>query len=251
MKNCLVVLLCSVVCAFAPAAFAGNEGQPKVEKKAEKDAAKVIVSGRVIEIGPDGKVKVQPLGGETGPKSKKPAGPDAKADKPEVKVETLRLGKVITVGPDGKIETRDFNGELPKEVLDKLPKELRDQIAKRPPHAGKIGGGPIGRMKIVVDKNGQRHEFEADIGADEAFKLLSSGHLDEVLKRAGDDLPPEAKEALKAASQSMKAEDQKVRGPAKGQDEISAKLDKILDRLERLEGDVKALKTKTDESKDK
>ena len=48
-------------------------------------------------------------------------------------VGVMTSGKVITVGPDGKTEVKDFGGDIPKEVLDKLPKELRTQMEKGQP----------------------------------------------------------------------------------------------------------------------
>ena len=273
MKKCLVALLWIAACSVAAAAFAAGESKPK----ADKDTAKIVVGGVgggvVIELGSDGKIKVQQPGceaksktekdnakivagsvkieagstpkielrqpgGAAKPKGKKPA-------VPEVKMETFGFGKVIVVGPDGKIETKDFGAELPKEVLDMLPKEIRDRINKGPA-AIAPGGGISGRMKIVVDNNGQRQEYEADLGGDGTLKQLPPSVFDEVLKHAGDKLPAEAKEALKAASQAMKAGSEKFQGQAKGNEDIAGKLDKILDRLERLEGEVKALQAKSE-----
>jgi hypothetical protein len=240
MKKYLVLLSWIAVCSLAPAAFAGGEGKPKAEK--DKDSAKIVVGGAgIIKIGPDGRVEVSSPNGAVTKKEdgKKPASPG-------VKVETMRIGKVITVGPDGKMEVKDIGGELPKEVLDKLPKEIQDHLKK-----GRLPAGPGdcvagGKMKIVVENNGQRQEYESDLG-DDALKQLPQGLLDEVLKKAGDDLPPEAKEALKAATHAMKA-GQKPLAPTKGQEDVAKKLDKILERLERLEGDVQALKAQAEKA---
>ena len=49
---------------------------------------------------------------------------------PHVQFEAMQFGKVIEVGPDGKVEVKDFGGQLPKEVLDKLPQEVRDLLQK-------------------------------------------------------------------------------------------------------------------------
>jgi hypothetical protein len=239
VKKCFVLLLWVAVCLLPPAAFADSESKPK----APKDAATIVVGGGTIQVTPNVKVEVQQSGAERKPNHEKHGAPG-------IKVETMSVGKVIMLGPDGKVEIKDIGAGIPKEVLDKLPKDLRDQIMKGPAAVGKNGVRAAGKMKIVVENNGKRQEYEADLGGGGvAIKQLPSAVIDDILKTAGDDLPAEIKEKLQATSQAIKAaEHQKAHGQT-GQDAIGAKLDKILDRLERVENDVKALKARTEEPK--
>jgi hypothetical protein len=103
-------------------------------------------------------------------------------------------------------------------------------------------------------KDGKRQEYQTDLSREEVLKLLASGNLDELLDHVGDKLPADEKEAMKealrASSLAMKSGEQKPHSEAKAQEEIVAKLDKILDRLDRLENEIKALQAK-DEKKPK
>jgi hypothetical protein len=188
-------------------------------------------------------------------------GPDKSTEKktrPQVKLETLNVGKVFTIGPDGKMRVVELHGELPKAVLDKLPKEIRERMLNGSVTAP--GGTASGaKVKIVVVKDGQRHEFEQDLSGPDAVKGLPLG---EILKRAGQDMPPEAMQALEAATQALKAEEAArkdaakaynkaiaAKAKAKSADDIAAKLDKILERLERVESDLKEIKEKQDNLK--
>jgi hypothetical protein len=164
----------------------------------------------------------------------------------EVKAGTLCIGRVVTIGPDGKVEVKEFGDKLPKEVLDKLPKEIRVRVMKGSTSGGPCPGSATGKMKIVVRKNGEVREFESDLSDPEAIKDLSLGKLQEALKKAGKKLSAEDEKLLAAASETMKAKVHVVtaRKPA---DDISGKLDKILERLDRLEEDVKTLKAEKKE----
>ncbi len=164
----------------------------------------------------------------------------------KVKVEKIGVGKVIIIRPDGKTEVKEFNTQLPKEVLDKLPKEIRDRIQQGLEKCAKcVSCGPAGsgKMRIVIEKDGKRQELELDLG--------TSG---EDLRKQGIQPPPEVQKVIKILAQAKKADEslarlKKVQIPptgvqAKAPVDINAKLDKILERLDRLEKDIKALKTK-------
>jgi len=232
----LIAVLCVAACSISPAVLADDGDKPKPQKPTP-----IVVKGAdahaiTVTVGPDGQVSVNTPDGKKAGEKAKPA--------PDVQVKTICIGKVITVGPDGKIETKDIGDELPKDVLDKLPKEIREQLKEAHGQAGEGGFGIAGKVKILVDNDGKKQEFEADLTDGDAFK-----QLDEALKKAGTDLPPEAREAIKAASQILKGVAPKDAAQAKSPDGISAKLDKILDRLDRLEGDVKALKAQSEKRK--
>jgi len=164
---------------------------------------------------------------------------------PDVKIETQVLGKAIVIGPDGKVQTVDLNTGVPGDVLNKLPKEIQDEVGKAvgQAFAETLGGagkapagtsGMIGKMKVItIGPDGKTHETDSDLN----LPGLHGGNLDEILKKAGVDLPAEARDALKAGNKN----------PALGAkaDEISAKLDKILDRLDKLEKEIGALRAKS------
>jgi len=174
--------------------------------------------------------------------AKKDAGPAT----PDIKVETMRFGKVISVGPDGKVETKEYHGEIPREVLDKLPKEIQDRIKMVPPAIVPGKGRVSGKMKIVVVRDGQQHEYEADVGEGGVLGQLPPDVV-ESLKPLQGNLPSEAQEALKAVLQNLRGRDQKPDGLSKGQEEINAKLDQILERLDQLQREVATLKAKPKE----
>ena len=76
--------------------------------------------------------------------------------------------------------------------------------------------------------------------------------FEDALKKHGDELPPEVKRSLEAATKAMVKDPYASRSGAdglrlRGPRDISAKLDMILERLERVEKDVKALKAKQEE----
>ena len=47
---------------------------------------------------------------------------------PEVKAEFG--GMAIRIGPDGKLEVKSLGDAIPKEMLDKLPAEIREKLSK-------------------------------------------------------------------------------------------------------------------------
>lgn len=180
---------------------------------------------------------------------------------PEFKIETLRLGKMIVIGPDGKMETRDFGDEVPADVLKNLPKEVRDQIEKivqpkvdsRPKVPAR--GALAGSVRIIMEKDGKLLKIEADnvqINMEKDGKPLKieadlSGvdvlkQLEKAIGDAGDNLPADPQKILKAAMQALGGTTPTGQTPARQADEISRKLDQILDRMERLEKELRQLK---------
>lgn len=179
-------------------------------------------------------------------KSKKSAGSG-------VRVEAFSFGKVLAIGPDGKIETREIGGDIPNEVLDQLPKEIQD-LLKKGQEQIKAGAIVNGGVDVFVEKNGKRERLKTELNDKDALKIFeelgkSGGDLspealksmvEGLMRQAGGNLPPEAKDAFDSATKMLK----KTAPVENRSDDISSKLDKILERLDRIENEVKALKAK-------
>jgi hypothetical protein len=229
MKKFLTLTALIAGVSFSQFAVAGEDNKT-AEKKAK---AEVEVRTVDITVGPDGKIEVKKPKVEKTPSS-------------DLKLETLGIGKVFVIGPDGEGDVKEFEGKIPKEILDKLPEELRKAIQKEP-----SSRRAFGKMKLVIEMDGKRQEFESDLGGLGDLEGLPFDIFDEILDKAKDklpkdQLPPEVIQALGNARQVMKTEGKKHADPAADSNDLSAKLDKILDRLDRLEKDVKELKAKAD-----
>jgi hypothetical protein len=295
MKKCLVLAALIAALSVLQAAAADDSGKTKPEKKASLEA-KTEIGGMEIRVGPEGRFEVKALDGSTlhagelrlGNRQGEPeqksrkggsievgegvlviSGSDReKKGSPELKLERT-FGKAIMIGPEGKIEVKDFGSALPKELLEKLPGELRERMSKE-----SRKDASFGKIKVTVEIDGQRKEFESELNAPAANKTYSTIQIfEDAVKKHGNELPSEVKRSLEAATRAMtKAPSytQPVPGsnvlefstrPAPGSNvlslsnvntgdrsrDIGAKLDKILERLERLEKDVKALKAKEEE----
>lgn len=179
--------------------------------------------------------------------------PAVKKPAPQVEVKVLEFGKVIQVGADGKVLIKEFNGGLPQEILEKLPKDVQASASQTPASpAQPASGAPkalftastSGKLKVVVVHDGKSQEMEFDLGGSHAQAACQLGNLSTMFQAAGGTLPDDAKNALQIVTQALQAQNQAPGGPAKRADEVNAKLDRILEHLERLEADVKALQTK-------
>lgn len=218
MRKCLLLTALLAFSSMSLASRADDEASPKAKSN---PAGKTVVGGATITVGPNGEVKVSGLKEAKSPKAADKAGKGS----PKVEIETHVIGKAIIVGPDGKVEVKDLK-DL-KGLEEGFPKELLDKAAK-----------VTGKVKVVtIGPDGKRQESESDIGSvsgDSPFGIQVD--LGDLLKKAGVTLPPDAQKALEAAG--------KTAGSQAGKsDDISAKLDKILERLERVEKDVAKLKT--------
>jgi hypothetical protein len=228
MKKCFVLTAAAALFSVACAAIASGE---KAEKKPQVETQmQVQVLGGVV---PDGKAEVMVIT----PGKKALAKKKDKAT--DVKVQTFTFEKVITIGPDGKVETKDIGGgEIPKDVLDKLPKDLRKGIGKA---GGKATAGcdvSIGGKMVIVGPDGKTQEIELGPDMVKGFPLENLGGI---LEMADGKLPPEVKKALAEAAKASKANAAAKSGGTltfpggKHNDDINAKLDQILQRLDRLE----------------
>jgi hypothetical protein len=312
MKKCVVFAAMMAALSIPPLAAAGKDNDPKAQPQAEKKVAEFTDLTKP-ELPPAASFEVKALTVIKDPKAqpneqKKDAATTTDAAKgktpPEfgLELKTLKLGKVITVGPDGKSFILEFRGEPPKEVLDKLPKDIREKIQKEGPRWIVPGGeNLVISGKVVVESNGKRQELVLPDLRGSDLRRRYAVDFEEFLRKAGDKLPAEPKQALEAVAQAMnaqereavmqaskaqeavaqavkaqeafaqavkaqqqeavvqaaraqeaiaravKARDQLYGGRAKAADDINAKLDKILDRLERMDKELQAIKAKHEE----
>jgi hypothetical protein len=109
---------------------------------------------------------------------------------------------------------------------------------------------------VTVEIDGERKEFESNWGSSRdtsppVIKGFSFGMIEDALRKHGDELPPEVKQSLEAATKAMLKAHITVRKgdatPTVKPRDIGAKLDMILERLERVEKEVKSLEAKQEE----
>lgn len=150
---------------------------------------------------------------------------------------------------------KQFEGlDSEKQLLERLRKAMLDRKALSEEQLKGLtennegvaqGQGKVsGSMKIVViGPDGKRNEMQMQLpekvaaGAQGLLPMLESGSL-----------PKEALQALQAAGKELQQR-HRIHREEKTSDDINAKLDKILNRLESLEGDVKTLKAEKDAGK--
>jgi len=284
MKKCFVLAALIVALSISPFAMAKDTGNPKAAKDAPaasnvgknqnpaKDTPAAITfssSGTLtltLNVEKDGTWKVSAASLTFGAEKKAP---------PEVKVQRWRLGKVVMVGPDAKVEVREYDKGIPKDVLSALPSEIRDKIARPmgeelPAEAKKA----LEAATRAMDAQALYAQKERQAAKDQAQKaqVLAARReavaLDVQEKVRAENAQALAAqkdaEALFAQALAARKEVQAVNAQIKAQIEaemnaqrqqpnsravssdISAKLDKILERLDRLEKDVDAIKTKKD-----
>jgi len=219
-----------------------------------------------ITIGADGKPQLQQTPADKSDKEDKGAkgdkaqqtDPSAPAQpgqpvQPEVRVETLQFGKLIQLGPEGQTEVRDFQGSIPREILEKLPEELRQRLQKELKDSATTGaaaGAAAGSatatttVKMFVAKDGKLEEVETDLGPAGGWQGSLPAGLQELLQKAGVTLPRPTEQPAAATPRRAKAKTRKRQQATEGAtlEELNAKLDKLLNRLERLETEVQQLK---------
>jgi hypothetical protein len=181
------------------------------------------VSGQVMTIGPDGKVKVEKFGdGEVaGEKKKKRGNKSAK----QSETRTFSFGKAFKIGPDGKIEG-----------VESLPKNVQELLKQAKPGAVSVGGSVT-----IIGPDGKKHTHALGDGKLDAESISKS--IEEALEGAGKGLPKEVQDQLKKALKDVpEVSSLPLFGRHFGEDAISQKLDKILERLDKLEKEVHELK---------
>jgi hypothetical protein len=197
------------------------------------------VSGQVMTIGPDGKVKVEKLGDDEGAGKKK----GKREKKPAAKSETrvFSFGKAFKIGPDGKMEG-----------VESLPKNIQELLKK-----GKLGAGSVGGSITIIGPDGKKHTHAFGDGELDAESISKS--IEKALEGTGKGLPKEVRDQLKESLKDLPKEVQDQLkaslkdlpkafsfpmsgGQASGEESITQKLDKILNRLDKLEKEVHDLK---------
>lgn len=194
------------------------------------------------------------VGGPANTKNPKAGDPTGRNNS-EFQIETQAVGKMIVVGPNGEVQIQDFNGQgndVLKDLLDKLPDDLRGEFEKlqaldglKGLPAGGLNQGVSGKVKIVtIGPDGVRQEVESDLGTPLPGNPIGADvDVAELLKKAGVNLPPEAQQALEAAQKANRKVPQKAGvGQAQPANDLGSKLDKILERLEKIEKEVANLK---------
>ena len=181
------------------------------------------VSGQVMTIGPDGKVKVETFGDDAvaGAKKKKRGNKSAK----QSETRAFSFGKAFKIGPDGKMEG-----------VESLPKNIQELLKKAKPGAVSVGGSVT-----IIGPDGKKHTHALGDGKLDAESISKS--IEKALEGTGKGLPKEVQDQLKKALKDVPEVSRlPLFGRNFGQDAISQKLDKILERLDKLEKDVHELK---------
>lgn len=231
-------LAMAIVVASSLQAF-GADPAPD-SKRPANSAAKPVAAGAAVSSGVSRK-----SGGAPNAQGAK-VGDQAESSNSEFKIETQAVGRMVMVGPDGEVHIQDFNGqgnEIFKELLDKLPDDVRKEFEKLQAGNG-LNGLPVddvnravsGKVKIVtIGPDGVRREVESDLGSTPNQTPGLPPDVGALLKKAGVTLPPEAQQALEAAGKATGKR-------AENAGDLGSKLDKILERLEKIEKDVANLK---------
>jgi hypothetical protein len=181
------------------------------------------VSGQVMTIGPDGKVKVEKFGdGEmAGEKKKKRGNKSAK----QSETRAFSFGKAFKIGPDGKIEG-----------VESLPKNVQELLKQAKPGAVSVGGSVT-----IIGPDGKKHTHALGDGKLDAESISKS--IEKALEGTGKGLPKEVQDQLKKALKDVPEVSRlPLFGRNFGQDAISQKLDEIVHRLDKLEKEVRDLK---------
>lgn len=255
MNKRLVVALIAGL-SIMSLAWADETAKPAATGKAAASVQGPTVSGEV-------KVTVQ------GEAKKSPPG--------EVRVQVLTFGKGIKINSDGRVEVLSIEASDGKpaapevKMLVKGLTERGKQDAAKPADAGVSLQGEV--RLIIVGPDGKTKETVAPLKAGDA-KTPSAGYVLKILpalEASGINLPEEAKRAIQAAEEARKSaaqtrfaievKKQEVQKAAeqlqkkaesltsracpvgKPYEDMNAKLDKILERLDAMEKDVKSLKT--------
>ena len=204
--------------AAKPAAKAPAEDQAKGNAKPIVEAH---ISGKIVTIGPDGKVNVETFG-EDGPQAEV----TGEALQPKVwKVWTFRSSKAFRIGPDGKFEATD---DIPAELLEKIER-MAEGVGSDATPADVAPTGP--RTKGTGPK--------AD-GAGTGIDLDGLlGMIELALGEQGSGLPESIRAKL---AEAMKA-DRGDAGRKQADDSLTAKLDLIMERLDKLDRDMEPIKS--------
>ncbi|MFM8252154.1 MAG: hypothetical protein ACKOBW_11210 [Planctomycetota bacterium] len=153
-KRCLCSAAIWTALSMAPLVSADEKAPAKTESGS---SAQTTIT---VTVDSDGRVKINGLpenknakagnsksdSPKSGSSSSSSASSSAKAgkEKSNVGVESFSFGKMIVLGPDGKTEVQEFkglDGTIPKEILEKLPAQVRKELEKKEAGKGEAGKG--------------------------------------------------------------------------------------------------------------
>jgi hypothetical protein len=223
-KLSLVAALVALV--MAPGIVRAEDDAEKKDKDIDI-RVETKVSGEVMTIGPDGKVKVEKFGDDG-----KMEGVESLPKNIQKLLKKGRLGagsvggSITVIGPDGKMEG-----------VESLPKNIQELLKQAKPGTVSVDGSVT-----IIGPDGKKHTHALGDGKLDAESISKS--IEEALQGAGKGLPKEIqgqlKEALKGLPGALKVQ---IGGATpKEKDTMSQKLDEILKRLDKLEKEVKDLK---------
>jgi hypothetical protein len=156
-----------------------------------------------------------------GEKKKKRGNKSAK----QSETRAFSFGKAFKIGPDGKIEG-----------VESLPKNVQELLKQAKPGAVSVGGSVT-----IIGPDGKKHTHALGDGKLDAESISKS--IEKALEGTGKGLPKEVQDQLKKALKDVPEVSRlPLFGRNFGQDAISQKLDKILERLDKLEKEVHELK---------
>jgi len=206
--------------AEKPAAKAPADAKATGDAKATVEA---YVSGRIVTIGPDGKVNIETFG-DDGPDGAQADGA-GEALQPQLgKVWTFRSSKAFRVGPDGKLEATD---DIPAELLETIERMAEGAGGDATP--GDVAPNGARPRGTVLKADGAGTGIDVD-------GLL--GMIELALGEQGSGLPQSIRGKLAEAMKSDRGDT----GRKPADDSVARKLDLIMERLDKLDRDIEAIK---------
>ena len=134
------------------------------------------------------------------------------------------------------------HAEAVRKAIQRLTEQMQKGAGQQPPAAG--GSFGMQGSITIIGPDGATHTqtFEKFGNGDQALPDVRQ-LVDQAIKAAGAQLPEDVRDKLdQALAQPGRVETPADARPALDATDISDKLDRILDRLEKLEADVQALK---------
>ena len=188
-------------------------------------------------------------------------GRSATAAPSEVRVRTVRVGKVVAFGPDGKPIELGVENEGPQAFWRVLPQDVREKLAlppkaELPPDAQKALQAAQRAMDAQALEAEKQRELatakaavaqamaKAKVAEAEAMKARTMKEQMLAYQREMEALKAKMKAEIEAQmGDTMKAIRLKSSAQPPDPQAVNAKLDKILERLDRLEKEVNTIKS--------
>jgi hypothetical protein len=160
---------------------------------------------------------------------------------------------IVHIGPDGKVEIKDA---APADVAEKVKgateavekqaaeaRQASERLESQAPNGTGFGFGMQGSITVIGPDGVQHTQKFEKFGTGDGTIPDVRELVEKSLEAAGAELPAYVGEKLRQAFQQQGATQIQAVGPPAGDvAAISRKLDSILEKLERLERDVAALK---------